>query len=348
MEVNGIDLAGLGEQGPSLSFPEVVKGRTVHIDADFLAYQVSFEKVDDPKTFDDMKHNAQQAVELIRKLAAAEKVHLHLTPGTSDKGKRYKLALLKEYQATREGKEKPRYLHLMREVLSQMFPATLHQLCEADDGMSSAQYAAIAAGQSNLSIIATKDKDLAMVPGLHLDWDTGRITDAATFGSVGLRVRGSGQKVLDGYGQKFFWAQMLTGDTADNISGLPKLTGEWLNKYKPTKETLIAQGIANDPNLGGTATGARARKKLSDRPAGLCGPVLAVSILDMVSSNSEAFELVKAMYKSYGEQIGFVHYTGIENIVWQQAFVSEAQLLWMRREPHNENDVIKWFQEIMQ
>ena len=185
-----------------------------------------------------------------------------------------------------------------------------------------------------------------MVPGLHLDWDTGVITDAPEFGELELRVRGSGQRVLSGYGQKFFWGQLLTGDAADNISGLPKLVGHYLNIFKPTKETEIALRTINDPDLGTRPVADRARAKLSSRPAGLCGPVLAVEVLAKTRNNREAFELVKDCYKRYGEEIGFTYWKDGTTVTWQNAFVSEAQLLWMRRDKHNPMDVAKWFKEI--
>lgn len=348
MLVNGIDLAGLAEEAQRVDLPAPVTGRVVHIDADFLAYQVSAEKADgsDNKTFDDMKHNAGVAIQSIKSMAGATAVHLHLTPSTSNKGGRFEQAMLKEYQGNRQDRERPRYLHIMRDHLQAAYPATSHQNCEADDGMSSAQYAAIARGEEHLSIIATKDKDLNMVPGYHLDWDTGRVTRAETFGTVTLRERPSGQKVLDGYGQKFFWGQMLAGDQADNISGLPKLVGYYLNIFKPTKEIAIALRTVADPDLGPRPIGDRARATLAKRSAGLCGPVLTVDVLAGVHSAKDAFDLVKDAYKRYGEELGFTHWKDGSAVSWQNAFVSEAQLLWMRRNKSDPMDVARWFKEI--
>lgn len=326
MIIAGIDLSALPDQtAPKLAVPEIVPGRTVHIDADFLAYMMSAERADgtDVKTFDDMKHNAEVKVKEIMLLAGATRLHMHLTPFTSDKGGRYDIAMLKEYQGNRVDKAKPQYLHIMRDWMAKRWPATLHQHCEADDGMSSEQYKAIAEGNTLLSVIASKDKDLHMVPGLHLDWDTGDIYNSDTFGDVWLRERGSGSKVLDGYGQKFFWAQMLTGDSADNISGLPKLVGSYLDEYKPLA------------------------KPSKDRPAGSCGPVLAVQILDTAKSNKQAFILIKDMYKRYGEEIGFTHWKDGSDVPWNKAFVSEAQLLWMRITKEDRNDVLSWFRSFL-
>ena len=347
MVINGVDLDGLAHEAAKIVLPDPVQGRVVHIDADFLAYQCSAEKADgtDQKSFDDMTHNAELAVKMLMSLAGATALHLHLTPSASDKGKRYELAIQKEYQSNRKDKPKPRYLHLMRDWLASKYPSTNHLRCEADDGMSSAQYAALQQGKRHLSIIASKDKDLNMVPGLHLNWDTGEIIDADEFGSTYLRVRPGGQKVLSGYGQKFFWGQMLTGDSADAIQGLPKLVGHYLNIYKPTTQISACLDVlqsfgADDPRCG------KAKKILSERKAGLCGPVIADDILATVHSHKEAFSLVKDMYKRYGEEFGYKHWETGADVPWQQVFISEAQLLWMRRNPHDHKDVINWFKEI--
>ena len=342
MILNGIDLEGLCAQVEHIEFPDPVKGRVAHIDADFLAYQVSYESGEGaPKSLDDMKHNATMAIQTLAKLAASTEFHLHLTPGTSNKGGRFDQAIQREYQGNRTDKPKPRYLHIMRDWMGTHFPATLHQECEADDGMSSSQYAAIAKGQRDLSIIVSKDKDLGMVPGLHMNWDTGHIEDTGTdFGRIYL----DGNKVR-GIGHKFFWAQMLMGDTADNIQGLPKLPGFILNEIKPTKEISLAHTIIHSPNSNDKQK-AFAKKTLASRKPAACGPVLAMACLNAVDSNKQAFAFVKGCYQTLAEIYTFTHWKTGEEVHWGKVFISEAQMLWMRREKHDPMDVVKWLQEI--
>lgn len=348
MQINGIDLDGLASQVERVNIPPPVTGRVVHIDADFLAYQCSADS-SGTKTWDDMTHNASVAVDTIKSLAGAEQVHLHLTPKGSDKGQRYEIALLKEYQGNRQDKEKPRYLDLMRDHLGTHFPATLHMNCEADDGMSGAQYASIRSGAWDQCIIASKDKDLRMVPGLQLDWDTGEIncTDPREpFGTIYLHERRSSSGVLvksvKGYGQKMFWAQMLMGDTADNISGLPLVCGPVLNKIEPTKQSQLWAAAAMGPD--GPKKQA-ALVKLAERSKKV-GPVLTHKLLDPLTSNIQCFAAVKALYRVYGETFGFSNWKTGEPVPWQHAFMSEAKLLWMRRTGSNPDCVIQWFKEI--
>lgn len=344
MIVNGIDLDGLADDaaGP-LSFPEPTQGRIVHIDADFLAYMMSAEKAEgETKTFDDMKHNTEVFVETIKALAGATGIHLHLTPSTSNKGGRYDQAIQKQYQGAREDKVKPRYLNILREWMNGHFTCTMHQNCEADDGMSSMQYAAIARGERNLSIIATKDKDLNMVPGLHVDWDTGVIVDADEFGSTWLDDKGK----MKGLGQKFFWAQMLVGDTADSTQGLPLIPGIVLNQIKPTKEITKAQQIVDKVVSATAAQYDKAVATLLNRKDGPCGPVIAQKLLDMMPNHLVAYATIKGLYKRVGERNGFKHWKTGEPCTWQQVFVSEAQLHWMRRNKDDPMDFARWLQEI--
>jgi DNA polymerase-1 len=343
------DLDGMSHEAV---YPEVIPGRTVHIDADFVAYHISYEKPDDPKTLDDMQHNAEVIIEHMRRSAAAEHVHMHLTPSTSDKGGRYSFAIQKPYQGQRTDDKKPRLLHIMRQWLSSRYPGTLHEFCEADDGMSSSQYAALASGHGQLSIIASKDKDLRMVPGWHMVWDTGELTyidPDRPFGWVELveRTSASGQttKQLKGYGHKWFWAQMLIGDQADNIQGLPKITGKYMNSIQPTAPILEARRILADTKATEKHKH-KAIKALNERKPGLCGPATAILLLDLVNSNHEALLLIKSLYESYGNEIGFTHHQTGEPVRWDRVFLSEARMLWMRRERTNPDCVLNFLQEV--
>lgn len=340
MIVNGLDLGKLVDLPQVKEYPKVVPGRVVHIDADFLAYQCSYEKPDEPKTLDDMQHNVVSIIDTLKKMAGAEHYTMHLTPKESDKGRRHEIALLKEYQANREGVEKPRFLHFLRDYMHTVLGAILHFDKEADDGMAIAQHEMIAAGKRNLSIIATKDKDLNMVEGLHLNWSTGEIVDAKGFGSIALS---EDRKKVVGFGTKFFWAQVLMGDKVDNISGLPMVPPKVLNHIDPTQEIIKAkEKLAVDP------THAPSLKKLNDRMAKTIGPVMVMKLLENAHDDVTCFEVCKALYKAYDEWAPHFIYWDMDNyrhVSWNDALVSEMKLLWMRRKA-DENDVIHWLQEV--
>ncbi len=344
MIVNGLDLGKLVELPQVREYPKTVKGRVVHIDGDFLAYQCSYEKPDEPKELEDMKHNVRTIVDELKKMAAADHFVLHLTPKESNKGGRYEIALLAEYQANRKDRENtPRFLHFIREWMHQELGAILHMDKEADDGMSIAQYEAISLGKRNLSIIATKDKDLNMVPGLHVDWATGKIVDVDGFGSIALS---EDRKKIVGFGTAFFWAQVLIGDKVDNITGLPMVPGPVLNKIDPTQATLAAEEkLKVDP------THEKSLKVLRDRTGKSVGPVMVMKIMEDIKDDATAFAVCKALYKAYAEWApNFTNWRMYDTmpindpraiVSWQDAIVSEMKLLWMRRK-NDPDDVLNW------
>jgi hypothetical protein len=149
-----------------------------------------------------------------------------------------------------------------------------------------------------------------------LDWDDGEITDTEDdFGFIfldeGNPEAKSPTKKIRGRGWKYFWAQMLTGDPADNISGLPKVhTPLYLPTGKPKA----------------------------------CGPVMAYEILSTVPDNKAAFKLVRDLYKDCGVGQGYVHYQTGEEVPFGKVFQSEARLLWMRRDI-DMDDVVHWMKD---
>lgn len=275
MDMYGIDVTTLDYHLPSL---EVVKGRTLHIDADFIAHQCSYyEDVD----FANKCSNAVNMCNALRLNAGAENMLLHLTASGSTKGGRYAIARLKEYQGNRKGKEHPVDLEPLRIWLSRNCPSRYWTDREADDGMSQMQRAMIERNPES-SVIMSGDKDLNIVPGYHLYPDAGVIWHDA-FGSITL-IRGKTAK-LKGVGTKFFWAQMLMGDTADNISGIPRM-----------------------------------------------GAVGAYDILKPLNTDYECAMAVIEQYKEYDKSKktqGFKDYRTGNSITYKEAFLSEAQLLWM-------------------
>ena len=318
---------------PPKEYPPVCPGRVAHIDADFLAYMASAEPMplktkmkdmtpeevvvyvrsfeENRMTLEHVLYKADVMIEDKMRECAASMAVLHLTPTGSTKGGRYDTAIQKEYQAKRES-EKPRYLNEVREHMANKtgrIQGKSWDNAEADDGMAQAAWAAHREGTSTLVVVATKDKDLNMVPGLHLDWDTGIIEGASdTFGSIQINVKfskaGTKIKKLVGYGTKFFWAQMLMGDPVDNIQGVPFAT------------------------INGK------RKKV-----GLVG---AYELLEEATTDSECLRIVTEAYK----ENEYAHWLTDEPVGWADVFWSEAQMLWMQRTPGEVWDVKNWVKEI--
>lgn len=139
------------------------------------------------------------------------------------------VATVKPYKGTRKG-EKPFHFDNITAYLVANYDCRISNGLEADDLMAIEQ-----TGRNGQTIICTRDKDLRMVPGWHYGWECGK---QPSFGpelvdSKGwLRLNEKGD--VKGAGLKFFFYQMLVGDTVDNIPGCPKI-GE-VKAYKLLNE----------------------------------------------------------------------------------------------------------------
>lgn len=148
-------------------------------------------------------------------MARPKNVLILLTEEASPKGGRYAVATVKPYQGQRKNSRRPQNWRAVRRFLEAGRAGDTHTTAtvEADDlfAYHSAMY------EGNIAI-ASQDKDMRMIHGLHVTWDRQRL----------FWVRPGESPAHDGkqYGQRWFWEQMLQGDTADNIPGLPLLYGK--------------------------------------------------------------------------------------------------------------------------
>lgn len=241
--------------------PEMVKGRTCHIDGDYLAY---FAAGGDEMPAGTARQTAKDRIEKFRLMTGSEFAVVHLSSGDCTKGDRFFIAKETPYQGQRTGR-KPKNWAVVRQFLEgyngNMFKVKVWRTREADDG--AAHCCEVLSGGNDAC--ASRDKDWRMFAAIHCDWLTYELTVVApgTFHVVGTNG-------LD-YGHYFFWYQMLAGDTADHI-----------------------------PGIRGT------------------GEAKAHELLAGCTSNADAFARVVAWYRAKRPRD------------WQDYFVEQAALLWMR------------------
>ena len=145
---------------------------------------------------------------------------------------RYKVAVTKPYKGTRNNPKPFHFYNLFHYMWSKYDCVLSVNGFEADDMMGVVQT------MKEGTIICSRDKDLRIIPGNHFSWECGKqrslgptYTDRlgrlelhekqGTKMVKGERVPCTVDKVV-GYGLKFFYLQMLMGDSADNIPGLNK------------------------------------------------------------------------------------------------------------------------------
>lgn len=185
-----------------------VPGRLLFVDADMLCYQCGGNDDTDVAT---SRRILKSKIDLFMSASGAERLVLGLTGNGSTKGHRALIAYTKPYQGQRKG-NKPKNWQYLRDYIGQGLAGPVKTVFdrEADD---LAGFVAQTYGDD--AVLCSRDKDFRMLPGLHLNWDTYELVEVKpdVFG-----VEHGGKL----YGHRWFWTQMLWGDAADNIPGLPK------------------------------------------------------------------------------------------------------------------------------
>ena len=227
--------------------PSPVEGRTLIVDGDYLAYYAAGNNDTDAGR---ARQNAREKIQAFCTFTGATKVVIHLTASTSNKGLRFAVAQTKPYQGQRTGNKPANWQHLrmwMETYQGDEFKTKLWYDREADDGMA---YHAAVLGDS-MAVIATADKDMRMFAGLHIHWHDYHVVHVApNLFSLTDEITG---KV---FGHKWFWLQMLQGDTADNIPGLPFYVHQGSNKRigERTAERMLADCTDNATAFGKVAS----------------------------------------------------------------------------------------------
>lgn len=148
--------------------------------------------------------NADQAIEKLCATLNSTNYTLYLT---GDNNFRYKV--FPEYKIGRRNTPRPEHLQSVKEYLVKEYGAVLSDGCEADDLCGIDQCTAISNGEDTR--ISHIDKDIDMIPGLHHSpaiIRLGEVVRPERFYTV------SPTEAI-----RFFYYQMLVGDSTDGIKG---------------------------------------------------------------------------------------------------------------------------------
>lgn len=165
---------------------------------DLKPAEVEYEKLLDVLPDDRLEVVCRNVYDMIRDETNSTDIEIYLS-GDRDDNFRHGIATLKKYKDRQA--EKPVKFALAREYWeNESFQISKGQ--EADDDIAIRQ---IDLGCT--AVIATIDKDLDMIPGAHFNWK---------------KEAGYGRKyfVQPERAERWFWKQMLMGDSADNIPGI--------------------------------------------------------------------------------------------------------------------------------
>ena len=234
------------------------------LDMDILRYELGSVQADHPFLHGEkipasveMIHRlVDERVESILKATGAIDYIAYLTgPGNF----RFDIATLQPYKGNRDSVEKPYHWKTVDEyVRLKYFPK---EVCgqEADDALAIEQRRNIGSGFN--TVICSRDKDLRTCEGYHYSWACGDFQKEKPLYYI-ERLEGT----------KFFFKQMLTGDTTDNIIGCgKKIILTYKSGAKAGQEYLRRQGV---------------------------GPVAADKILTKGKCPNDWYNLVRDNYKA--------------------------------------------------
>ena len=252
-----MDVAAIGAAaGPVVQ--ATVPGRVLEVDGDALAYSCAG---NDDTSAGQAINNLLSRIASAKRRCGAEFVVVLCTGRDSHKGHRYAVARVKPYQGQRKSGRRPKNYEVLRQYLDAggtrveaWGHVRIYSDREADDAFA-------VDGLPEDTVIYTEDKDMQMKPAWHLSWDQEHLVRVPP-GAWSIPHH----KKLHVYGRKWFWLQMLHGDGADNIPGLPKYINDKGN-------------------------------------AALCGPVTATALLADANNEDAARATVFGLYRGfYGEE----------------------------------------------
>lgn len=152
------------------------------------------------------------------------------------KGFRYDYAKTSPYKGNRVNPKPFHFYNLRAEMFANYETVVALHGFEADDVICQHQFKHYDKGEVDNTIICSRDKDLRICPGWHFSWECGKqrsVGPAFTPAQGYLEQKDNGDVL--GYGSAFFYYQMLVGDTADHIPGLPN--------YGKAKAFKLLQGV---------------------------------------------------------------------------------------------------------
>jgi len=171
------------------------------VDGDLIVYRVGFTTQEESSTVACFRANTLIETIVQRFNTDTVEVEVFLTAENDETS--FRRLVYPEYKANRKA-PKPLHYHVIRDYLEVDWNAKIVKKIEADDAMAISQINANSQGES--SIICSIDKDLLQIPGEHYNF-----------------VKDELKTVSKIEGLKHFYTQMLVGDSADNIKGVPKI-----------------------------------------------------------------------------------------------------------------------------
>jgi len=135
------------------------------------------------------------------------------------------IAKKKKYKDNRSASVKPFHYYNIQSYCQLQYECIIVDGMEADDALciEQSQHPISSELIDSMTIVCSRDKDLRSCPGWHFGWELGNQPQFGPYlvDELGWLKISDDRKKVRGVGYKFFAAQMLMGDSTDNIPGLP-------------------------------------------------------------------------------------------------------------------------------
>jgi len=194
--------------------------RLALIDGDIITYSVGFAAEGEPLSH--ALHSVKQMLKRIQEDSKCDESQVFLT---GPNNYRIEAATCQTYKGNRK-QPKPEHYLAIREYLEQKKEAIVTDGIEADDALGITQ---ASPPEGYDTVICSIDKDLDMIKGEHYRW-TGK--------------RQGTYHVSDREAEEFFYTQLLTGDSGDNIPSMFKYCGA--KATKKVKQTILDADSTED------------------------------------------------------------------------------------------------------
>lgn len=223
---------------------EIKKPLTLLVDGDLMIFSIAAacEYGHDPQdvNFNDIIRAIDGKIGYLQSRTGATELRIFLTDKYN-----FRTTVMEEYKANRADVWRPYHLKNAQAYVRAVYDAESVVGLEADDLLAMNQK------QDGSTMIATIDKDLLQVPGLHYKWETQHrgeeFVDVDKFGSLTLIEKPKGKTVekdVKGTGAIFFCHQLLIGDGTDGVIGCgTKVTKVYASGKKIGQEYERRQGV---------------------------------------------------------------------------------------------------------
>jgi len=151
-----------------------------------------------PEPVEFVGHTVKMMLGGILKATGAKQYTIFLS-----KGDCFRVGVYPEYKASRKFTPKPHHVQTIEDYFVENHDTIISEEIEADDAMGIHQTQALNNGTEN-TIICSLDKDMDMIPGLNYKWNSKKI-----------------RAFSEAEAMHSFWIQTLTGDSTDDIPGIP-------------------------------------------------------------------------------------------------------------------------------